>query len=68
MCNNANFTKKETTAFMSYTRCLLITPTCFRSPSATILRVQSIKEYNENCVWRVSARSNFIKYYNIMKF
>ena len=38
--------KKPTNALMNYVRCLLTKPT-FRSPSATILRVDSIKEYNQ---------------------
>jgi hypothetical protein len=38
----------------------------FRSPSATILRVYSIKGYNKKFVWRISPRSRFTKCYNII--
>jgi hypothetical protein len=40
----------------------------FRSPSATTLRVNSIKEYNKSFVWRDCPRSEFIKCYKIPKF
>jgi hypothetical protein len=38
----------------------------FRPPSATILRVYIVKEYN-SFVWRISPRYEFIKYYKILK-
>ena len=39
----------------------------FRSPSATIFREYSSKEYNKKSVWRISSGSEFIKCYNILK-
>ena len=40
----------------------------FRSPSATILRVHSIKEYNKKSIWRIGPKSEYIKCYQILKF
>ena len=40
----------------------------FRSPSATILRVYSIKDYNTKFVWLISPISDFVKCYKIQIF
>jgi hypothetical protein len=39
----------------------------FQLPSAIILRVYNIKEYNKKFVWWIKSRSEFRKCYKILK-